>query len=217
MYCSILNFIAKSLILDQLDIVKPPLQDQQKQLPTIMLLQNCLACARCVVNSTVMDLTMDRMSSIEPKRWKRTCMLLVAFIMQYVSPQVTWLAHRGMTCIDILWYYSFSREERLEHPPTLHKGSTPGPARRSNNGRFHVGSHSEMLEIQPFWTSHDEKNSESVDSSFKQCRLECSPYDALIVSITGLAWLSLGFPFLQALLGVNKLFNGKINYHQGSP
>ena len=85
---SIQNFTAKLLILGQLDILKPQLHDQQKQFPINTLLQNSLACARRVVNSTVTDPTRVRMSNIELKQWKRMCMLLVAFIMQYVSVQV---------------------------------------------------------------------------------------------------------------------------------
>ena len=82
---SIPNFTAKSLILDQLDILKSQLHDQQQHFYLITPLQNSLACARRVVNSTAMDPMTVRMSNIELKQWKRMCMLLVAFIMQYVS------------------------------------------------------------------------------------------------------------------------------------
>ena len=45
-----------------------------------MLHQNCLVSVASVTGRDAADVIRD----IELKRWKRTCMLLVAFIMEYV-------------------------------------------------------------------------------------------------------------------------------------
>ena len=161
---SIPNFTAKSLILDQLAIVTWLLHSQQQHLRLILLLPNYLAFATRVVNSTVKNLIIVRMSSIKWRQWKRMCMLLAVFILQYVSGcrQVTC----SVTYIDILWYCSFSWEEQLSNHEARRKGCMSGTARKSQNGRIHMESCSEMLDAQPFGTSDDGWNSGGIDSRY---------------------------------------------------
>ena len=75
--------IAKSLILDQLDMLKLLLVNQLRQFPYILLRLNYLACAPNVAGLTVMDAMRAR--CIEVKRRKLTFMHSVAFIMLCVS------------------------------------------------------------------------------------------------------------------------------------
>ena len=48
-------YTAKSLILDRLDMPKPPLLNPPRHLPYISLRLNCLACAPSVASLTAMD------------------------------------------------------------------------------------------------------------------------------------------------------------------
>ena len=84
MSSSIPNFIAKSLISDRLDILKPLLHDLQQHLLRILLHLSSLACAPHVVCSTARDVREMKLYRKEGKQWKQMFTLLVAFIMQCV-------------------------------------------------------------------------------------------------------------------------------------
>ena len=150
MSSSILNSIAKSLILVQLDISKLLLHDLQRHLLWILLRLSSLACAPCVVCLTVMDVGEIRLvSRKEAKRWKQTYTHSVAFIMQCVWI-FTWLVHCSKTWTGILWFYSLSWQDQLSNLPTYHGRKAPGSISKSENGRRNMGSHFKMLGTHSF-------------------------------------------------------------------
>ena len=101
---SILNFIAKSLILAQLDIPKALSHDPQQRSLSTSLLQNYLGRASNVVSPSVVGVMRIWMeSSIEAKQLKRMYMLLVAFIMQCV---LCFLDLFSTLNVDALYRYS---------------------------------------------------------------------------------------------------------------
>ena len=84
MYYLILNIIAKSRILDQLDILKPLLHIPQQHFLSVSLLQNYLAHVPSAVKLSVTNALKIRMSHIGVKQWKQMYTRLVAFIMRCV-------------------------------------------------------------------------------------------------------------------------------------
>ena len=81
----ILLSIAKSLILDRLDMLRRLLLNQLRQFPYILLHLNCLACAPIVAGLIAMGAMRATERSIQLKQRKLMFMHLAAFIMPCVS------------------------------------------------------------------------------------------------------------------------------------
>ena len=81
----ILLSIAKSLILDRLDMLRRLLLNQLRQFPYILLHLNCLACAPIVTGLIAMGAMRATERSIQVKQRKLMFMHSAAFIMPCVS------------------------------------------------------------------------------------------------------------------------------------